>query len=109
MKKIPVSYTHLIYTEKTEEGKRLYESLKTEYQDICAKGFHVDMSRGRPCSEQLDLCMDLLDTINSHSDLNIKNGMDVRNYGILDGIPEAKELFAQLLGAKPEEVIVGGN
>ena len=98
-----------IYTEKTEEGKRLYESLKTEYQDICAKGFHVDMSRGRPCSEQLDLCMDLLDTINSHSDLNIKNGMDVRNYGILDGIPEAKELFAQLLGAKPEEVIVGGN
>ncbi len=98
-----------IYTEKTEEGKQLYAALKAEYEAICKKGLKLDMSRGKPGSEQLDLSMDMLDVVNSHSDMKTLNGTDVRNYGILDGIPEAKELFAALLGAKPEEVIVGGN
>ena len=98
-----------IYTEKTEEGKQLYAALKAEYEAICKKGLKLDMSRGKPGSEQLDLSMDMLDVVNSHSDMKTLNGTYGRNYGILDGIPEAKELFAALLGAKPEEVIVGGN
>lgn len=98
------------YTEKTkEELQQLHTALKADYDAVCAKGLKLDMSRGKPGSDQLDLSMDMLDVINSHSDLKSREGVDVRNYGVLDGIPEAKELFAALLGATQEEVIVGGN
>ena len=98
-----------LYTGKSEEGKRLYASLKTEYKKICAKNLKLDMSRGKPSAEQLDLSMDMLDVIDSHFEGQSESGDDIRNYGQLDGIMEAKKLFGSLLGAKPEEVIVGGN
>ncbi len=83
--------------------------VQSEYDSFKAKGLKLDMSRGKPCSEQLDLTMPMLDTLNSSSDLKSENGTDCRNYGILDGIPEAKKLFADILEVSPDEVIVGGN
>ena len=80
-----------------------------EYDDFKAKGLKLDMSRGKPCTEQLELSKPLLDVFDSSSDLHDKDGIDVRNYGVLTGISEAKELFAELLGVKPSMVIVGGN
>ncbi|MFP3490943.1 aminotransferase, partial [Staphylococcus sp. SIMBA_130] len=64
------------------------------------------MARGKPSPEQLDLSMDLLNKIES---LNVKDSIDIRNYGGLDGLTEMKELFAQLLQVDTNEVIVGGN
>ena len=65
--------------------------------------------RGKPGPDQLDLSMDMLDVFNSKSELKSENGFDCRNYGVMDGIPEAKKLMADIMGTKPENVIVYGN
>ena len=83
-------------------------ALREEYAAAQAKNLKLDLSRGKPGAEQLDLVMDMLDTLNSSSDLHAENGFDCRNYGILDGIPEAKRLFAELLGLCEKEIFVGG-
>ncbi len=67
------------------------------------------MSRGKPSAKQLDVSLGLLDTINSSSDLKTLDGTDCRNYGVLDGIPEAKKLMADMMGTTPDHVIVYGN
>lgn len=85
------------------------EQLMQEYEGYKQKGLKLDMSRGKPCAEQLDLSEPLLTVLAHNSDCVGKNGVDYRNYGCLDGIPEAKELFADLLGLKPDNVIVCGN
>jgi len=85
--------------------------LKTEqdrYAGFQSMGLKLDMTRGKPCKEQLDLSMGVLDALNSASQL-IVNKTDYRNYGILTGIPEIKALFGELTGAAPEELIVAGN
>lgn len=77
-------------------------SLEERYNEFKARGLKLDMSRGKPCKEQLDLSVALNDVKDYVSD-----GVDVRNYGMLDGIPSCKKLFADLMGVKPENVIVG--
>ena len=77
-------------------------SLEERYNEFKARGLKLDMSRGKPCKEQLDLSV----ALNDVSDY-VSNGVDVRNYGMLDGIPSCKKLFADLMGVKPENVIVG--
>ena len=92
-----------------EELLVLKESLNKEYAEAKAKGLALDMSRGKPSAKQLDVSLGLLDTINSSSDLKSLDGTDCRNYGVLDGIPEAKKLMADMKGATPDHVIVYGN
>ena len=92
-----------------EELLALKESLNKEYAEAKAKGLALDMSRGKPSAKQLDVSLGLLDTINSSSDLNALDGTDCRNYGVLDGIPEAKKLMADMMGTTPDHVIVYGN
>lgn len=92
-----------------EELLALKESLNKEYAEAKAKGLALDMSRGKPSAKQLDVSLGLLDTINSSSDLKTLDGTDCRNYGILDGIPEAKKLMADMMGTTPDHVIVYGN
>ena len=65
--------------------------LKEEYKKYQAKDLHLDMSRGKPCKEQLDLSMGMMDVLGSDADLTCDDGTDCRNYGVLDGIQEAKE------------------
>lgn len=77
-------------------------SLEQRYNEFKARGLKLDMSRGKPCKEQLDLSV----ALNNVKDY-ISDGVDVRNYGMLDGIPSCKKLFADLMGVKPENVIVG--
>ncbi len=84
-------------------------SLEAEFGKIKEMGLSLDMSRGKPGADQLDLAMDMMDVLDSKSLLKSENGMDLRNYGILDGIPEAKQLIAEMVGTKPENVIVYGN
>ena len=92
-----------------EELLDLKESLNKEYAEAKAKGLALDMSRGKPSAKQLDVSLGLLDTINSSSDLKALDGTDCRNYGVLDGIPEAKKLMADMMGTTPDHVIVYGN
>ena len=92
-----------------EELLALKESLNKEYAEAKAKGLALDMSRGKPSAKQLDVSLGLLDTINSSSDLKTLDGTDCRNYGVLDGIPEAKKLMADMMGTTPEHVIIYGN
>ena len=92
-----------------EELLALQEELQAEYDAEKAKGLKLDISRGKPGKEQLDLSMPMMDVLNGETVLNAENGTDVRNYGVLDGIPEAKELMAGMVGAKPSQMIVLGN
>lgn len=92
-----------------EELMKEKETLEAEFSKIKAEGLSLDMSRGKPGAEQLEISMPMLDVINSKSTLISEDGLDLRNYGVLDGILEAKELVAEMLGCKPENVMVYGN
>ena len=98
------------YKELTrKELLDLQKELLAEYQSQKDKGLKLDISRGKPSKEQLDLSMPMLDVLGSDSDMHAEDGTDVRNYGLLDGIPEAKKLMGDLMGVDPSQVIVGGN
>ena len=99
----------MIKSMSKAELSELRESLSRQYDSYKLKGLKLDMSRGKPCKEQLDISEDLLTVLKSNDDCFDSTGMDCRNYGILDGIPEAKKLFADLMEVSPEEVIIGGN
>lgn len=90
------------------EMRALRGKLLGEYGEERKKDFHLDMSRGRPDAAQLDLSTGLLDQ-DPRDLIFSRNGTDVRNYGGLAGLDEARELFADLLGLRPENIIVGGQ
>lgn len=92
-----------------DDLRSLKSQLEQEYAAFKAKGLSLNMARGKPSSEQLDLSMPLLDVLNSSSDLTTEDGIDCRNYGVSDGIPEAKRLMAAMLDDDPENVIVMGS
>ena len=83
--------------------------LKEEYHKFCEADISLDMSRGKPGPEQLDLSMGILDIFNSKSEIKAANGFDCRNYGVLDGLPEAKKMMADIMETSPENVIIYGN
>ena len=85
------------------------EKLEAMYQDYKGQNLALNMSRGKPSASQLDLSKGMMDVLKSDSNLTCEDGTDCRNYGVLDGIPEAKRLLAGMIGAKPEQVIVYGN
>lgn len=92
-----------------EELLQLKSELDERYEEAKSKGLALDMSRGKPSAKQLNVSLDMLDVINSSSELISENGTDCRNYGVLDGIPEAKRLMAEMMNTTPEHVIVYGN
>ncbi len=81
-------------------------ALRADYADLQAKGLKLDLTRGKPGSDQLDLSEGLLRLPTGHQD---RSGADVRNYGGLEGLPEIREIFADLLGVDTAQVIAGGN
>lgn len=91
-----------------EELISLKKELELEYNEFKDRGLTLDMSRGKPSSEQLDLSRGLLESLNS-DDYISADGTDCRNYGILDGIVEAKQMFSQMLNVTEKEIIIGGN
>ena len=85
-----------------------YDEVKAQYEELCAQGLKLNMARGKPGKEQLDMVSDIL-TVLSRPEECVVDGLDVRNYGELTGIAPAKKLFAQILGCKPEECFIGGS
>lgn len=92
-----------------EELLQLREGLEKQYEELKAKGLKLDMSRGKPAAAQLDIAMGMMDVLNGNSDLKCEEGVDCRNYGILDGIREAKQLLADMIEVPIENVLIYGN
>lgn len=92
----------------TEELKQEYAAVKTEFEALKAKNLKLNMARGKPGREQLDLVSDILTVLAKPEDC-VVDGVDARNYGELTGLKCAKEFWADMLGCKPEECFVGGN
>ena len=80
-----------------EELLELKSGLEARFNEVKAKGLKLDMSRGKPSAEQLNLSMGMMDVLNSKADLNCEDGVDCRDYGGLDGIKEAKQLLADMM------------
>ncbi len=98
------------YAELTkEELISLKEDLLIKYKEKQDLGLNLNMARGKPSNAQLDLSKGLMDALNGDSDLKDENGVDCRNYGGLDGIPEAKRLLAQVSEVSPDKIIIFGN
>lgn len=91
-----------------DELKNEIELLEERYNEFKEQKLKLDMTRGKPCSEQLDMSMDMLD-IPAKELRKAADGTDCFNYGVLDGLPEAKALFAQMLDVNTNELIIGGN
>ena len=97
------------YTEMTvQQRKAEYAAVLAEYEKQKALGLKLNMARGKPGREQLDMVTDLCNILVKPEDF-ISDGIDSRNYGNVDGLPAAKALFADILGCKPEQCFVGGN
>ncbi|MBQ6322062.1 MAG: aminotransferase [Lachnospiraceae bacterium] len=92
-----------------EELNALLVELRKEYTRYQNMNLHLDMSRGKPCREQLDLSMGMMDALNSEADLCCDDGTDCRNYGVLGGIHEAKELLADMMENNPDNIMIYGN
>ena len=83
--------------------------LQKQFEEYKAKGLKLDMSRGKPSKAQLDLSNGLMDVLSSDADMRCSNGVDCRNYGVLDGIPEARHLLAELSEVPEREILIYGN
>ncbi len=93
----------------TEELQALRKQLSASYKDYQTKDLRLDMSRGKPSIEQLDLSMGMMDVLSSEDDLTCEDGTDCRNYGVLNGIREAKELIGDMMEVAPDNIIIYGN
>ncbi len=99
----------MTYSQMSAEERRAeYARLQKAFDDLKAKGLNLNMARGKPGKAQLDLVSDIFGLMQNPEDY-VSDGIDVRNYGEMSGIPAAKRLFADILGCKPEQVFVGGN
>ena len=97
------------FLEMTAEERREELAAQRElYEQEKSAGLNLDMSRGKPDATQLNLSMDMLEQ-NPYDLIYSRKGTDVRNYGELAGVDEAKELFGELLGLKMENIIMGGQ
>ena len=91
-----------------EELKALKRELTKQFEEVKAKGLKLDMSRGKPSTEQLNLSMGMMDVLTSSTDLVCEEGVDCRNYGVLDGIKEAKQLLADMMEVPKDNIVIFG-
>ena len=92
-----------------EQLQAMKGDLEKQFEEVKAKGLNLDMSRGKPCKEQLNLSMGMLEELKSTDKLKCETGIDCRNYGLLEGIPEAKRLLGEMTEVAPEHIIIFGN
>ncbi len=98
------------YTKMTaQERKDEYARVSAKFEELKARGLKLNMARGKPGKAQLDMVSDVIFNLMDEPGDFVSNGIDVRNYGEMSGIPAAKQLFAEILGCRPEQVFVGGN
>ncbi len=99
----------LLNNMSRDELVSLKNELDKKYNDVKSLGLSLDMSRGKPGADQLDLSLEMLNVMTTADECKADNGFDCRNYGVLDGIPECKKMFAELLNVDAKNVIIGGS
>ena len=92
-----------------EQLQAMKADLEKQFEEVKAKGLNLDMSRGKPSKQQLELAMDMLEELKSTDKLKCETGIDCRNYGLLDGIPEARRLLGEMTEVSPENIVIFGN
>lgn len=92
-----------------EELLTLKQELERKYEDVKGKGLKLDMSRGKPAKAQLDISNGMMDVLTSDSDMVCEAGVDCRNYGVLEGIPEARKLLADMSEVPEKNILIYGN
>lgn len=98
------------YSEMSKEQlQNEYTKVRAEYDSWCQQNLSLDMARGKPGPDQMDLSLELFDLVNTKTGFKNFTGIDCRNYGGLDGLIELKNLFSEIMGVAPDQVIVGGN
>ncbi len=98
------------YNEMTkDELLKAREEVAAKYDELKAMGLNLDMSRGKPNTEQLDISMEMIDTLSRTHELVGEQGVDCRNYGVLDGIVEAKRLLSAMIECPIDNIIIYGN
>ena len=98
------------YKELSKEQLQVLKAqLDKEFEEVKAKGLSLDMSRGKPSKKQLELAMDILEELKSTDKLKCEAGIDCRNYGLLDGIPEARRLLGAMTEVTADQIIIFGN
>ena len=88
-----------------EQLQAMKADLEKQFEEVKAKGLNLDMSRGKPSKQQLELAMDMLEELKSTDKLKCETGIDCRNYGLLDGIPEARRLLGEMTEVSPENIV----
>ncbi len=100
----------MLYKEMSrDELVSLKNELEKKYEEVKSLGLSLDMSRGKPSANQLDLTMDMLNCMSTVEDCKAENGFDCRNYGVLEGMPECKKIFADILDVDTKNIIIGGT
>ena len=98
------------YSEMTREELHYEkEKCESEFEAMKAMDLSLDMSRGKPCKEQLDLSNPMMDVLDSNCDLVDEVGVDCRNYGVFGGIHEAKRLMGEMSEVSPDSMLIFGN
>ncbi len=92
-----------------QELEKEFEQIRKEYEEVCSLNLSLDMSRGKPGFDNMDLSEKMFDLVGNDTGFKNTSGIDCRNYGGLDGLTEMKALFAEMLELEPEQIIVGGN
>lgn len=99
------SYRQMTKNELENEFKKV----QSDYENLKSLNLSLDMSRGKPGFENMDMCEEMFSCVNRQKGFKDSAGTDIRNYGGMDGIPEMKKLFAEILEVDPSQIIVGGN
>ena len=98
------------YCEMSREALLAEQAeLVKKYEEIKAGGLKLDISRGKPCTEQLDLSDGILNILDGAKDCKTEAGFDCRNYGLFEGVPEAQKMFSELLTIPSENILLGGS
>ncbi len=100
-----MKYTEMSRAQLTAER----QALQAAYDAFAARGLRLDLSRGKPGADQLDMMTGMLDCLSDTADCTTEGGFDCRNYGLLEGTPEAKHIFSELLDIPEDHLFIGGN
>ena len=93
---------------KAELEAQLSE-LNARYEGYKAQGLKLNMARGKPCAEQLDLALGVLEALHARSEFANSNGDDCRNYGVWNGLPEMRAIFSEMMDVPADQIILGNN
>ena len=91
------------------ELQKVFDDLSAEYKGYQAQNLSLNMARGKPSAKQLELALGVLEALKARSEFANSNGDDCRNYGLWDGLPEMKRIFADMVGVPASQVILGNN